>query len=154
MITQTPSKVLNTFLGRARASPTLASWTLNFHIYIICHTSFRKCKLTLWIRNVAHADFKCGRNIEKNTWSLPSSFTFIILGYNFCYPWIPRTVLEEPSSQRRNKKSLKIETAQKWNRAQRATETSKQRSEKAKGERYTAQTASERQATLQWKNTR
>ena len=28
------------------------------------------------------------------------SFTFIVLGYKFCYPWIP--------SQCRNKKSLKI----------------------------------------------
>ena len=30
-------------------------------------TSFRKCKLTLLTRNVAHAEFKCGRNIKKNT---------------------------------------------------------------------------------------
>ena len=36
---------------------------------------------------------------------LPS---IIVLGYEFCYPWIPRAVLEEPSSQRRNKKSLKV----------------------------------------------
>ena len=35
---------------------------------IICRTSFRKCKFTLLTRNIAHAEFKCGRNIEKNTW--------------------------------------------------------------------------------------
>ena len=41
-----------------------------FHIYIyICRTSFRKYKLTVLTRNIAHAEFKCGRNIEKNTWS-------------------------------------------------------------------------------------
>ena len=41
-------------------------------------------------------------------------------------------------------------------RARRAAETSEQRSEKAKRghARYTAQTASERQATSQWKSTR
>ena len=41
------------------------------YIYIlyICRTSFRKCKFTLLTRNIAHAEFKCGRNIEKNTWS-------------------------------------------------------------------------------------
>ena len=36
--------------------------------------SFRKCKLTLLTRNIVHAEFKCGRNIAKNTWStLPYS---------------------------------------------------------------------------------
>ena len=29
--------------------------------------SFHKCKFTLLTRNVAHTEFKCGRNIEKNT---------------------------------------------------------------------------------------
>ena len=36
------------------------------------------------------------------------SFTFIVLGYKFCYPCILRAILEELSSQRRNKKSLKM----------------------------------------------
>ena len=36
----------------------------------ICRTLFCKCKLTLLTRNIAHAEFKCGRNIKKNTaWS-------------------------------------------------------------------------------------
>ena len=32
--------------------------------------SFHKCKLTLLTRNIAHAEFKCGRNIKMNTWSI------------------------------------------------------------------------------------
>ena len=35
-------------------------------------------------------------------------FTFIVLGYKFCYPWIPRAVIEELSSQHRNEKLLKF----------------------------------------------
>ena len=31
--------------------------------------SFRKCKLAFLIRNIVHAEFKCGRNIKMNTWS-------------------------------------------------------------------------------------
>ena len=65
-------------------------------------------------------------------------FTFIVLllGYKFCYPWIPRAVIEELSSHRRNEKSLKIGDGQQT----RETEldmgwTSEQRTEKAKGER-------------------
>ena len=42
----------------------------SIYIYIVQRTSFCKCKLTLLTQNVAHAEFKCGRNIEKNTWSL------------------------------------------------------------------------------------
>ena len=34
--------------------------------------------------------------------------SIIVLGYEFCSPWIPRAVLEKPSSQHKNKKSLKV----------------------------------------------
>ena len=34
-----------------------------YYIYI-CRTSFRKCKLTLLTRNIAHAEFMCGWNIK------------------------------------------------------------------------------------------
>ena len=49
-------------------SPTLASQMVDFsyYIYIIHRTSFRKCKLALLTRNLAHAEFKCGQNIENN----------------------------------------------------------------------------------------
>ena len=77
------------------------------YILYICRTSFRKCMFTLLTRNIVHAEFKCGRNIGRSI-TLPysrlelcyfcQSFTFIVLGYKFCYPWIPITVLEELSS--------------------------------------------------------
>ena len=118
----------------------------------ICCTSFRKCKLTLLTRNTVHAEFKCRWNIEKITWSkyysvytLPcsslqpyfcQSFTFTILGYKFCYPWIPTPILEELSSWHRNKKLLEIgDGPETRDRARHAAEISEQRSEKAKGER-------------------
>ena len=64
---------------------------------------------------------------------LLSEFTFIVLGYKFCYPWISIPVLEELSSSRRNKKSLKIGVGPETrDRARCAAETSEQRSEKAK----------------------
>ena len=64
------SRMVDFSLGRAWVSPTLVSRTVDFsYIYIIRCTSFHKCKLTLLTRNVVHAEFKCGRNIENNTWS-------------------------------------------------------------------------------------
>ena len=56
--------------------------------YIICRTSFRKCKLTLLIRNIAHAEYKCGQNIEKNRWPVmvkmdPPPPKMVPLGTNF-----------------------------------------------------------------------
>ena len=82
----------------------------NIYIYV-CHTSFRKCKFTLLTRNIAHAKFKCRRNIEKNTWSkytLPysslepyyatSDRVLPLLQVLLPMPWIPMPVLEELSS--------------------------------------------------------
>ena len=76
-----------------------------YYIYYICRTSFRKCKLTLLTRNIPHPKFKCGRNkrtlgqsITLPYSSLEPCFTFIVLGYTFCYPWIPIPVLEKLSS--------------------------------------------------------
>ena len=55
---------------RNAVPPVWGSLRLAPIIYVyICRTSFRKCKFTLLTRNIAHAEFKCGRNIEKNTWS-------------------------------------------------------------------------------------
>ena len=79
----------------SQASPTLASWTVDFHIlyiiyyiyiYIIRRTSFRKCKLTLLTQNVAHAEFKCGQNIENNTQSAKYStvsVSALLLSFRF-----------------------------------------------------------------------
>ena len=64
------------------------------------------------------------------------SFTFTVLSYKFCYPWIPiPVVLEELSGSRRSKKSLKIgDGPETRDRARRAAETSEQRSEKLESE--------------------
>ena len=103
----------------------------------------RKCKLTLLIRNVVHAEFKCGQNIEKNTWlllvsTLPYSSLepFLrVLPYSFrLQVLLPRAVLEESSSQHRNKKSLKVGDGPETRQSSTA-ETLEQRNEKAKGER-------------------
>ena len=37
--------------------------------------SFRKCKLTFLTRNIAHAEFRCGRNVEKNTSSVTRPYS-------------------------------------------------------------------------------
>ena len=65
------------YIGASLSEPhTSESNGRIFHIYIyiyyilyICRTSFHKCNLTLLTRNIAHAEFKCGRNIKMNTWS-------------------------------------------------------------------------------------
>ena len=72
----------------------------------------------------------CTRRIQVQTeyWkehlvivSTLSEFTFIVSGYKFCYSLIPTAFLEELSSKRRNKKSLKIgDWGQKRDRARRA----------------------------------
>ena len=53
--------------------------------------------------------------VRTQSWVLQSralllsfSFTFIVLGYKLCYPWIPGAVIEELSSQHRNEKTLKV----------------------------------------------
>ena len=55
----------------------------SIYIYIVQRTSFCKCKLTLLTQNVAHAEFKCGRNIEKNTWSISTLSYSSITGCSF-----------------------------------------------------------------------
>ena len=115
----------------------------------------------------AHAEYKCGRNIEKNTrgesklcedyfWALTQSFTVSILAYMFCSTWIPRAILEELSNQRRSKKIGNGKETP-GDRAWRAAETAKQMSEQLRKRRErdrarrAAQTASETQATSQRK---
>ena len=83
---------------------------------------------------------------------LPS---IIVLGYKFCYPWIPRAVLEELSSQRRNKKLLKVGMAQKRVDVLQRFRNKGARKRRERGRtRYAVHTVNERQATLQWKSTR
>ena len=47
-------------------------------------------------------------SLELYLWALLRSFTFVVSGYQFCWTWIPRALLEELSSQCRNKKSPTI----------------------------------------------
>ena len=56
-------------LSEPHTSESNSGFFIYYILYIIHRMSFRKYKLTLLTRNVAHAEFKCGRNIEKNTWS-------------------------------------------------------------------------------------
>ena len=74
------------------------------------------------------------------------------------YPWIPRAVIEELSSQRRNEKLLKIgdspETREtELNMLQRLRNKGARKRKERSRARHTAQTANERQATSQWKST-
>ena len=87
-------------------------------------------------------------------------FTFIDLGYKFCYPWISRAFLEALSSKCRNKKSLKIgDRAQKPDRAQHpAPRDFKTKERESEGREVILGTllklsVKERQAALQWKST-
>ena len=71
--TRSPHNALHSpiVIGASLSEPHISESNCGFSIYIYIHrTSFRKCKLALLTRNVAHAEFKCGRNIEKNTWSV------------------------------------------------------------------------------------
>ena len=78
--------------------------------------SFQKCKLILLTQNIAHAEFKSGRNIKKNTWSKYSSlepyfcqsFTFIAL---VLLPMDTHT-----SSRRALKLAQEQEVAEDWRR--------------------------------------
>ena len=97
------------FFGASLSESHTSESNGGFFIYIL--SVIRRSVNASWLltQNIAHAEFKCGRNIKNNTWSkYYRTLTFIVLGYKFCYPWIPRAVLEELSSQRKNKKSLKI----------------------------------------------
>ena len=90
--------------------------------------SFCKCKLTLLTQNIAHAELKCEQNIEKNTGrsitllysSLEpyfcQSFIFIVLGYKFCYQWIPIPVQKSSQASTGTRSRWRLETAQKRER--------------------------------------
>ena len=100
-------------------------------------------------RTLRHSKYSTYTVIKSK--ALPWSFTFIVLGYKLCYPWIPRAVLlvEEPSSQRRNKKSLKIGDGPETRQSStccRDFETKEQESEGRGRTRHAAQTISKRQA--------
>ena len=119
--------------------------------------------LTLLTRNVAHAKFKCGWNIENNTRSAKYSLSFYLHHFTFRLQVLlsmdTQTVIKELSSQRRNEKSLKIgdgsETREtEFNVLQRLrNKGARKRRERSLG-RHGAQTASEIQATSQWKSNR
>ena len=126
--------IYNAYYWGEPASPTLASWMVDFpyiYIYIYIYyyisavgTSFRKFRLTLLTRNIAHAD-PCGQNSEA-----------------------PKSAREQEDRWWRRKKQSpmccrdsrpeerKVEKLRVRDRARRAT-----------------QTASERQATLRRKST-
>ena len=76
---------------------------------------------------------------------------FCLHCFRVCYPWIPVPVLEELSSSRRNKKSLKIgdgpETRDKARVLQRLRNKEVIKRRERGRARHAAQTASERQAT-------
>ena len=115
-------------IGASLSEPHTSESNGGIFIYrlYICRTSFRKSKFTLLTETLRTPNSRCGRNIEKNTWSkytLPYSSLesyyatslevlplseFYLHRLRLCYPWIPIPVLEELSSSRRNKKSLKI----------------------------------------------
>ena len=111
--------------------------------------SFRKCKLTLLTRNIAHAEFKCGRNIEKNTRStLPYSSLepYTSLSEFYLHRFRLQVLLPMDTHTSSLRRALKLaqeqEVAEDWrwprnerDRARRAAETSEQRSEKVKAER-------------------
>ena len=119
---------------------------------------------TLLIRNIAHAGYKCGRNIEVDSQRvlelLDTTFLnfFIVLDTTFLN-------MDSLRSSRRGLKSAQ-EQEDRWRhrnereRARRAAETAEQRNKwlskrrERDCARRPAQTASERQATSQWKSTR
>ena len=82
-------------------------------------------------------------------------FTFIVLllGYKFSYPWIPRAVIEELSSQHRSEKSLKIGDSPETRETELDVDWTLEWRVRGHA-RYAAQTASERQASSQWKSAR
>ena len=61
--------VIGASLSEPHTSESNGVIFIYIYILYICRTSFCKCKLTLLTRNIAHAAYKCGRIIEKNTWS-------------------------------------------------------------------------------------
>ena len=111
---------------------------------IIRHTLFRKCKLTLLTRNVAHAEFKCGQNIDfvmhsKYSTGLVSSPTLEFYLYRFRLQFL-LPMDTQSSSTRALKPAQEQEVAEDWRRGpERDSSTccrdSEQRNKKAKGER-------------------
>ena len=71
--------------------------------WVQVQTEYWKNKKTL-----GQSKYSMYSSLEPYFWGLIQSFTFIVLGYKFCWAWIPRALLEELSSQRRNIKSPKI----------------------------------------------
>ena len=88
-------------------------------------------------------------------------FAFIVLRYKFCYPWIPIPVLQDFSTGL--KLAQEQEVAEDWRWPRNETDRARRAGLRNKGARkrrergharHAAQTASERQATSQWKSTR
>ena len=166
--TEAAAKKWRGLIGASLSEPYTSELNCGIFIYIhiylyiyICRTSFCKCKLTLLTRNIAHTEFKCGQNIEKNTWStLPySSLELSIrLSEFYLHRFRLQVLLPMDTHTSSLRRALKLAQEQevaedwRWPRNEKQTELDMLQALRNKGARkwrekgrarHTAQTASE-----------